>query len=60
MLNTTRRTVRYTVGWKMTDADEAAIALLTGGDRQVSLHQGGTSQAEYGIAELTGLNTRPG
>ncbi|WP_262391561.1 transposase [Nocardiopsis sp. CNR-923] len=27
-LNTTRRTVRYTVGWKITSADEAAIARL--------------------------------
>jgi hypothetical protein len=26
----------------------------------VSLHQDGTFQAEYGIAELTGLNTRTG
>jgi hypothetical protein len=59
-LNTTRRTVRYTVGWKMTDADEAAIALLAADDWQVSLHQDGTLQAEYGIAELTGLNTRTG
>lgn len=27
-LNTTRRTVRFTVGWKITDADEAAIAKI--------------------------------
>lgn len=27
-LNTTRRTVRYTVGWKITEDDEAAIARL--------------------------------
>ncbi|MFG1961453.1 transposase [Nonomuraea sp. NPDC049028] len=27
-LNTTRRTVRFTVGWKITDVDEAAIAEL--------------------------------
>lgn len=59
-LNTTRRTVRYTVGWKMTDADEDAIALLAEQDWQVSLHQDATPQAEYGIAELTGLNTRTG
>jgi hypothetical protein len=44
----------------MTDADEAAIALLATDDWQVSLHQDGTLQAEYGIAELTGLNTRTG
>ncbi|WP_442810483.1 hypothetical protein [Streptomyces sp. Wh19] len=27
-LNTTRRTVRYTVGWKITEDDERAIAQL--------------------------------
>jgi hypothetical protein len=27
-LNTTRRTVRYTVGWKITEDDEKAIAKL--------------------------------
>lgn len=59
-LNTARRTVRYTVGWKMTDADEHAIALLPEQAWQESLHQDGTLQAEYGIAELTGLNTRTG
>jgi hypothetical protein len=59
-LNTTRRTVRYTVGWKMTDADEHAISLLPEQAWQDSLHQDGTVQAEYGIAELTGLNTRAG
>jgi hypothetical protein len=45
-LNTTRRTVRYTVGWKMTDAEETAIALLAEEDWQVSLHHDGTLQAE--------------
>jgi Transposase DDE domain group 1 len=59
-LNTARRTVRYTVGWKMTDADEAAIARLAEADWQDSLHQDGTVQPEYAIAELTGLNTRTG
>jgi hypothetical protein len=59
-LNTTRRTVRYSVGWKMTDADETAIAQLPQTAWAASLHQDGTLQAEYGIAELTGLNTREG
>ena len=44
----------------MTDADEHAISQLAEQDWQVSLHQDGTPQAEYGIAELTGLNTRTG
>jgi hypothetical protein len=59
-LNTTRRTVRYTVGWKMTDADEHAIAGLPETAWQDSLAQDGTVQAECHIAELTGLNTRTG
>lgn len=59
-LNTARRRVRYTVGWKMTDADEAAIAQLPHHAWQDSLHQDGTLQPGYAIAELTGLNTRTG
>lgn len=59
-LNTSRRTVRYSVGWKMTDADETAIAQLPADAWAVSLHQDGRVQDEYGIAELTGLNTREG
>ncbi|MCW2937321.1 MAG: family transposase [Actinomycetia bacterium] len=59
-LNTARRTVRYTVGWMMTGADETAIAALPETQWQTSLHQDGTVQGEYGVAELTGLNTRVG
>jgi hypothetical protein len=59
-LNTTRRTVRYSVGWKMTDADEAAIAALPPAQWQTSLRQDGTPQEGYAVAELTGLNTRAG
>jgi hypothetical protein len=44
----------------MTDADEHAIALLPETEWQDSLHQDGTVQAEYGIAELTGRSTRTG
>lgn len=59
-LNTARRTVRYTVGWKMTDADEQAIARLPEGARETSLMQNGDLQEGYFVAELTGLNTREG
>ncbi|MEU2835228.1 IS1380 family transposase [Streptomyces lavendulae] len=59
-LNTARRTVRYTVGWKITDADEQAIALLPAGAWHDSLDQDATPDARAHIAELTGLNTRPG
>ncbi|MFZ3475795.1 IS1380 family transposase [Streptomyces sp. 4.24] len=59
-LNTARRSVRYTVSWKMTDADEQAIARLPEGAWETSLKQNGDLQEGYFIAELTGLNTREG
>ena len=59
-LNTTRRTVRYLVGWKMTDADERAIALLPDDVWQDTLAQNGTAVSSAHIAELTDLSTRPG
>lgn len=59
-LNTTRRTVRYTVGWKMTPEDEAAIAKLPERAWETSLAQDGHLQEGYQVAELTGLNTREG
>jgi hypothetical protein len=59
-LNTARRTVRYTVGWKITDEDERAIARLPKAAWEVSLHQDGSLQEGYSVAELTGLNTREG
>ncbi|MGW0885856.1 IS1380 family transposase [Streptomyces sp. NPDC002671] len=59
-LNTTRRTVRYTVGWKITEEDEAAIAQLPENAWETALTQGGELQEGYHVAELTGLNTRDG
>ncbi|WP_338898257.1 IS1380 family transposase [Streptomyces sp. TG1A-60] len=59
-LNTTRRTVRYTVGWKITEDDEKAIAKLPEAAWETSLHQDGSLQEGYFVAELTGLNTREG
>jgi hypothetical protein len=59
-LNTTRRTVYYTVGWAITDADETAIAALPTHAWDAGLHQDGEVQPEVGVAELTGLSTRPG
>ena len=59
-LNTTRRTVRYTVGWKITLEDEAAIAQLSQSAWEASLTQGGELQEGYQVAELTGVNTRDG
>jgi hypothetical protein len=59
-LNTTRRTVRYTVGWKITEDDEKAIAKLPESAWETSVHQDGSLQEGYFVAELTGLNTREG
>lgn len=59
-LNTTRRTVRCTVGWKITPEDEAAIAQLPASAWETSLTQTGELQEGYQTAELTGLNTREG
>lgn len=59
-LNTTRRRVRYTVGWKITEDDEKAIAHLPEAAWETSVHQDGSPQEGYFVAELTGLNTREG
>jgi hypothetical protein len=59
-LNTARRTVRYTVGWSITDTDERAIAKLPETAWETSLQQNGELEEGYFVAELTGLNTREG
>jgi hypothetical protein len=59
-LTTSRRTVRYTVGWTVTDADETAIAALPAGVWSAALRQDGTVQPATGVADLTGLNIRQG
>lgn len=59
-LGTTRRTVRYTVGWSITTADEEAIAALPEAAWHAALHQDATTDGEYQVPELSGLSTRPG
>ncbi|WP_409474668.1 IS1380 family transposase [Streptomyces sp. HC307] len=59
-LNTARRAVRFSVGWKITDDDEKAIAKLPASAWETSLKQDGSLQEGYFVAELTGLNTRTG
>jgi hypothetical protein len=59
-LNTTRRTVRYTVGWTITEADEEAIAALPEAAWQAAVGQDGAVQRECHVAELTGLDARVG
>jgi hypothetical protein len=59
-LNTSRRIVRFTVGWMITDADETAIAALPDADWAPSLHPDGEVDTGAYTAELTGLSTRTG
>jgi hypothetical protein len=59
-LNTTRRTVRYTVGWKITNVDEAAIAALPEAVWEPGLNQDGSLHAHAAVADLTGVNQRAG
>jgi hypothetical protein len=57
-MNTAFRTVRFTVGWTITDVDEAAIAVLPVDGWTDSLRQDGEVTATAGVAELTGLDAR--
>ncbi|MEU8252412.1 IS1380 family transposase [Nonomuraea sp. NPDC048916] len=57
-LNTTRRTVRFTVGWKITDTDETAIAKLPETAWQAAVRQDGEVHEHAQVAELTGLDAR--
>ncbi|HKT00124.1 MAG TPA: IS1380 family transposase, partial [Rugosimonospora sp.] len=59
-LNTLWRTVRFTVGWTITDVDEQAIAALPAEAWTDSLNQDGTAATAAGVAELTGLDARAG
>lgn len=59
-LCTTWRRVYYTVGWKMTSVDEAAIASLPEIAWTEAVTTGGEVQHGYQVAEFTGLSTRPG
>ncbi|MER5214230.1 transposase [Streptomyces sp. NPDC002838] len=59
-LNTRRRTVRFTTGWKITEEEKAVIALLPETAWETALKQDGSLQEGCFVAELTGLNTRNG
>jgi hypothetical protein len=59
-LCTTRRQVAYTVGWKMTPADETAIGALPEAAWTEAVTTSGEVQHGYQVAELTGLSTRSG
>jgi hypothetical protein len=57
-LTTTRRTVRFTVGWKITETDETAIANLPETAWQAAIRQNGEVHPHAQVAELTGLDER--
>jgi hypothetical protein len=59
-LNTAWRTVRFTVGWTITDTDEQSIAALPENAWTASPRQDGTATDTAGVADLTGLNPRAG
>lgn len=57
-LNRLWRTVKFTVGWTITDADETAIAALPEQAWTDGLQQDGTATDQAQATELTGLNQR--
>ena len=59
-LSARRRTVLFTCGWMITDADEAAIRELPASAWQAAVDQDGTVQEETAAAEITHLTSRAG
>lgn len=57
-MNSVLRTVRFTVGWTITEVDEAAIAALPATGWADSVHQDGEASNTAAVAEVTGLDTR--
>jgi hypothetical protein len=57
-MNRLWRSVKFTVGWTITEADEAAIAALPETAWSAGLAQDGSATENAQVAELTGLNTR--
>jgi hypothetical protein len=57
-LSTKRRTVLFTCGWMITDADERAIAMLPAPAWQAAVSQDGTVQEDKHVAEITCLLSR--
>jgi hypothetical protein len=57
-MNTLWRTVRFTVGWTITDTDEAAIAALPADRWSAALGQDGQAGTDAGVAEVTSRDAR--
>ena len=59
-LSSRRRTVLFTCGWAITEADEQAIGLLPCGAWQAAVDQDGVVQEDKHVAEITHLLSRAG
>lgn len=57
-LSTRRRTVLFTCGWMITEADETAIGMLPAQAWTAAVDQDGTVQKETAVAEITQLTSR--
>ncbi|MEV6343299.1 IS1380 family transposase [Actinoplanes sp. NPDC051851] len=57
-MNRLWRSVKFTVGWTITDADETAIEQVPADAWTDGLNQDGTATGTAHVAELTGLNQR--
>lgn len=57
-MNRLWRSVKFTVGWTITDVDETAIAALPATAWSAGLGQDGTATDTAQVAELTGLDSR--
>jgi DDE family transposase len=57
-LGTKRRTVLFTSGWAITEADERAIRLLPAAAWQPGVDQDGTVEEDKHVAEITHLTSR--
>ncbi|WP_326578311.1 hypothetical protein OIE69_33970 [Actinacidiphila glaucinigra] len=53
-------TARYVVAWTIAEDDEKVIAQLPAKAWEAALKQDSSVHDNHGVAELTGLNTRPG
>ena len=59
-LSSRRRTMLFTCGWAITEADEQAIRLLPAAAWQAAVDQDGVVQEDKHVAEITHLLTRAG
>src|SRR5882757_5656506 len=57
-LSSRRRTVLFTSGWAITEADEQAIGLLPASAWQTAVDQDGAVQDDKHVAEITRLTSR--